>query len=234
MTAGAPPGGVGVGRQHDERDQQRQILGERAPPTAQAGHLEHGLDADQLQRDVGHRGDEPGDRDRQRQLPGAVAAADEVGRGDVAMSVADRPQPRHEHEDDRVEDDRVGHREEAGHCTGGEHRGRHGHERVGGVEVPAEQEPGHPGPELAAAQPPFVQAVQRGAASKPGGPEAEHGDDQEQDDQHGQRDSVDAGGLGDQRHHSSPSMGVESWWLGGGPDGPVGGGFCFRAASTSR
>ena len=59
-----------------------------------AHRLEHRLDADQLQRDVGHRRDDAGDRDQQRQRRRAVAAADEVGRRDVAVPCDDRPQPR--------------------------------------------------------------------------------------------------------------------------------------------
>ena len=89
------------------------------------------------------------------------------------MAVADRPQPRHEDEDDRVEDDRVGHREEAADRAEREHRRRHRDERVGRVEVAAEQEPGDPGAELAPAEAPLVEATpccrprRSGVAMKP-------------------------------------------------------------------
>ena len=129
--------GVGVRRQQHERDQQGQVLGQPVAAATEPDDLEHGLDADQLQRDVGHRRDEAGDRDREREDAGVVAAPHEVGRGDVAVTVADRPQPRHEDEDDRVEDDRVGHREEARDGARREHRRRHRDEGVRRVEVAA-------------------------------------------------------------------------------------------------
>ena len=166
------PRGVGVRRQQHERDQQRQVLGEPVVAAAEPDHVEHGLDADQLQRDVGHRRDEPGDRDGEREDAGVVAAADEVGGRDVAVPVADRPQPRHEDEDDRVEDDRVGHREEPGDRAHREHRRRHRDEGVRRVEVTAEQEPGDPGAELAPAQPPLVERVEGVALLEARGHEA--------------------------------------------------------------
>ena len=61
------PGGVRVGGKHGERDEQRQVLGEQVVATADADDLEHGLDADQLQRDVGHRGQDPGHGDGEGQ-----------------------------------------------------------------------------------------------------------------------------------------------------------------------
>ena len=135
----AQAGVVGVGREDRERDDDRPVAGH-------AHRLEHGLDADQLQRDVGHRRDDAGDGDEQRQRRRAEAAADEVGRGHVAVHVADRPQPDQHEEDDRVDDDRVRHGEEPD-GAGAEDQGRNGDERVGRVEVAAEQEPGDPRPE---------------------------------------------------------------------------------------
>ncbi len=198
--------GVGEGGEHREGDEQRQVARQLAVAPADAGHLEHGLDADELQRDVGHRRHEPGDGDGEREAAVAVAAAHEVGRRHVAVPVAHRPQPRHEDEDDRVEHDRVGHREEPGDGTEREHRGRHRDERVGGVEVAAEQEPGDPGAELAAAEPPLVEAVEVVPPLEPRGHEAEHGDHEEQRDQDAERDAVDVAG-GRQRGrgaHESP------------------------------
>ena len=182
-----------------------QVLGEPVVATTEPDDLEHRLDADQLQRDVGHRRDEPGDRDGEGEAARVVAAPDEVGRRDVAVPVADRPQPRHEDEDDRVEDDRVGHREEPGDRAHREHRRRHRDEGVRRVEVTAEQEPGHPGAELAAAQAPLVEGVEGVALLEPGGHEAEHRDDREQQDQDGERDPVDVRARceGDHRPASS-------------------------------
>ena len=131
-----------------ERDQQRQVLDEPVGvlAAADAHHVQDGLDADELERDVRHRGEDAGDRDRQRQALGAEAAADEVRGGDVAVLVRDRPQPRQEGEDQRVDEDRVRHREEAGRARRVDRR-RDGDEGVRGVEVAAEQEPGDPGAE---------------------------------------------------------------------------------------
>ena len=202
---GSQPGGVGVRRQQHERDQQGQVLGQPVAAATEPDHLEHRLDADQLEGDVGHRRDETGDRDRERQHAGVVAPAHEVGRGDVAVAVADRPQPRHEDEDDRVQDDRVGHREEARDGSGREHRRRHRDEGVRRVEVTAQQEPGHPGAERATAEPPLVERLEGVALLEAGGHEAEHGHDGEEQDQHDQRDPVDAG-VPSERDASGPGL----------------------------
>ena len=169
---------------------------------AQAQHREHGLDADQLQRDVGHGRDDAGDGDGEGQRPAAVPAAHEVRRGDVAVPVRDRPQPAHQQEHDRVQHDRVRHREETAHRSGGPHRGRNGDERVGGVEVAAEQEPGDPGPEAAAAEAPLVQAVQpcRLFPAPPRGKEPQDRDEDEEDDHDGECNAADGPVRNGQRH----------------------------------
>ena len=53
----------------------------------------HHLHADELKRDIGHRRDDAGDGDRQRQRAVSEAAAHEIGSGDVALCFGDRPQP---------------------------------------------------------------------------------------------------------------------------------------------
>ena len=169
--------GVGVGREQRERDEQREVLGDDAVAAAEADDLEHRLDADQLQRDVGHRRDEARDGHGEREAARAEPATHEVGRGDVAVPVADRPHPAHEDEDDRVEHDRVGHGEEPGDRAGRPHRRRNRDERVGRVEVTAEQEPGDPGAERAASEAPLVERLHARRAAPPGGPEAHHGDE---------------------------------------------------------
>ena len=194
-------GRVGVRGQHGEGDQQREVLGQQAVP-AETDHLEHGLDADQLQRDVGHRGEDPGDGHGQAQAAGAVPALDDVRGGDVAVTVGHRPHPAEEEEDDRVEHDRVGHGEEAGHRAGRPHGRRHRNEGVRGVEVATEQEPGGDGAEALTAQTPFVQGVQVLRAPPLRGLKAHHGDDREQQDQDDQGHPVDV-------HHSPPRSG----WL---------------------
>ena len=191
----AQPAGVGVGRQDGERDEQRQVLGEPVVALlADPHHLQHDLHADQLEGDVGHRGQDPGQRDGQRERPAVVAALDEVGRRDVPVPVADRPQPGQEQEDDRVDDDRVRHREEADRAAGVQRRG-HRDERVRRVDVAADEEPRDEGAEAAAAQPPLVQAGQVLRAAPARGREAEHGDQQEQEDEDAERDPVHLIGL---------------------------------------
>ena len=183
--------GVRVGREHREREEQRQVLDEPVGVLgADAHHLEDDLDADQLERDVGHRREDAGQRDRQRERPAVVAALDEVGRRDVAVPVADRPQPGQEQEDQRVDHDRVGHGEEADRAAGVQQRG-HRNEGVGRVEVAADQEPGDEGAEPAAAQAPLVEAAHVGGPTPPRGDEAEDRDEQEEEEEDAERDRAD-------------------------------------------
>ena len=66
--------------------------------------------------------------------------------------------------------------------AGAEHQRRHGDEGVGGVEIAAEQKPGHDRAEAAPGQAPFVQQVEV-AARQRDGDKAEHGDQAEQQDE---------------------------------------------------
>ena len=143
-------------------------------PSAADDHLQ----ADQLQRDIGHGRDDAGDGHRQRQPAVAEAAAHEIRRRDVVVLVADVPEPRKHQEQDRIDHDRVGHGEERD-GAGAEGQRRHGDEGVGGVEIAADQEPGDDGAEAPAAEAPFVQLVEVALAPVRGG-EAEPGDEAEQ------------------------------------------------------
>ena len=186
----AQAAGVGVGRQHHEREEERQVLDEPVVAAgADAHHLEHHLHADQLERDVGHRREDAGDRDRGGQRPAVVAALDEVGGRHVAVPVAHRPEPRQEEEDQRVDHDRVRHREEADHAAGVQRRGDRD-ERVGGVDVAADQEERDERAEATSAQTPLVEVVHRLGAPPPRGGEAEHGHQQEQEDEDAEGDAV--------------------------------------------
>ena len=169
----AQPGDVGEDRQHQERDEQRQVLDVGVGGAGVDPHDgEHRLDADELQRDVRHQRQDAGEGHGQRQPAGAVPAPDEVAGRDVVVHPADRPQPGQEDERDRVRHDRVGDREEADRARA-EHQRGHGDERVGGVEVAAEQEPRDERAEAAARQSPLVQvrhvspARRQRAAAKP-------------------------------------------------------------------
>ena len=174
---------VRVGGEDHEGDDQR-------PLALDAHHLQHRADAHELQRDVGHRRDDAGDRDHQRERRRAVAAADEVGRRHVAVLVRHRPQPRRDDERHREDQDRVRDGEEADRADG-EHEAGDGHERVRGVEVAAEQEPGDPAPELAPAEAPLVEVLERLRLAPARRPEAHPRDEREQGDEDDQLDPLD-------------------------------------------
>ena len=216
MTAGARrPRGVGVERQDEEGDEERQVLGDPVAAAADARDLEHGLDADELQRDVGHRREEAGDRHGEGEPARAEPAADEVGGSHVAVPVRRPTTGGHEDEDDRVEHDRVGHGEEAADSAGRPHRGGNGDERVGRVEVAAEQEPRDPRAERPAAEAPLLEALHARRAAPARGPEAGRCDDDEEEDEHGQGDAVDAagvGGRGDREGAGGHRVPSSRWW----------------------
>ncbi len=62
----------------------RSLATQLPPPPTPA--TSNGLDADELQRDVGHRREEAGDRDGQGQAARAGPPVDEVGRRHVAVA----------------------------------------------------------------------------------------------------------------------------------------------------
>ena len=119
----------------------------------------HHLNADKLQRDVRHRRQDAGERNRQRQPAIAEPSAHEVGGGDVAVLVRHRPKPRKHQIQDRVDHDRVRYGEEAERARA-EHQGRHRDEGVGGIKIAADQEPGDQRAEATAAQTPLVQQIE--------------------------------------------------------------------------
>ena len=206
---GAQPGHVRVDRQHEEGDEQRQVLDVGVGRGgADPHHGEHRLDADQLQRDVRHQRQDAGEGHRQRQPAGAVPAADEVAGRDVVVHPGDRPQPGQEDERDGEGHDRVRDREESDRSRA-EHQGGHGDERVGRVEVAAEQEPRDERAEAAARQAPLVQ-VQHVVRSAPARRrEADDRDEQEQDDDDRERRGVDVA------HRAAPSTAPLARWAGG-------------------
>ena len=121
----------------------------------------------------------------------AVAPAHEVGRRHVAVLVRHRPQPRRDDERHREDQDRVRDREEAERADR-EHQPGHGDERVRGVEVTAEQEPGDPAARSCARRAP----TRRGArATSPGASATATkpmpGDEREQGDEDDQLDPLD-------------------------------------------
>src|SRR6266487_3677932 len=130
-----------------ERDDDRQVPGQRVVP-GDAHGLEDRLDAHQLQRDVGHRGDDAGDGDHQGEGRRAEPGPHEVRRGHEAVPVRHRPEAHQDQERHRIDDDRVRDGEEAERAAAEQQRG-HGDERVRGVQVTADEEPGDPAAEVA-------------------------------------------------------------------------------------
>ena len=172
---------VGESRQHRKSRQQRHrhIAQQRHRHVpVQPQRCDHHLHAHQLQRDIGHHRDQSGHGDGQRQAAMAKAPAHKIGGGDVAMLVRHAPQSREGDEHHGIHQGGIGHGKEAGR-TGAEHEGRHGDERVGGIEIAPQQEPCDQGAEAAPAQAPFMQLRQ--VAGAPARPEqAQQGHEHEQ------------------------------------------------------
>ena len=91
------------------------------------------------------------------------------------------PEFRHHHEDDRKDDDRVWQCEEA-NCALGKDQRRDRDERVGGVEITAEQEPGDHAAEPASAEAPLGENTKI-PSTPASGEEADDSHKQEQDDE---------------------------------------------------
>ena len=177
---------VGERGEHAEGDDERQVGRETA-----SGHPErpdHDLDAEELQGDVGERRDDARDGDCERQPPVAESASYEVGRRDVAVLVADVPEPREHQKQQRIDQNGVGNGKER-HRARAEGERRDGDEGVGGIDVAADQKPRDDGAEPSAAEAPLVQKVEV-ALAPPGGGEAEPGDQAEQQNEDDQRSPV--------------------------------------------
>jgi hypothetical protein len=154
-----------------------------------AERADHDLQTDELEGDVRHRRDDPGDSHRQGEPAVAEAPAHEVSCGDVMVLVADVPDPREHQEKDRVSDDRVGHREESDSARA-KGKCRNGNESIGRVEIAADEEPGDDGTEASSAESPLVQQIE--IASAPvGRREAQPGDKAKHRYEDDQGDPVD-------------------------------------------
>ena len=152
---------IGVGGENRKRAEQRQI--DRHPADmggdVKPQRRDHHFDADQLQRDIGHGGDDAGNGDGQRQAAAAEPGAHEIGRRDIAVAVTHRPQPRQHHEQKRPHQNGIRHGEKAG-GPGAEQQRGHRDEGVGGIEIAAEQEPADDAAEAPPAQSPFVELIE--------------------------------------------------------------------------
>ena len=156
----------------------------------EAERADHHLHADKLERDIRHGRQDARERHGEREEPAVETLAHVIGGRHMAALARNRPQPREDQIEDRVDHDRIGHGKEAhGPCP--EDQSRHGNERVGRVEIAAEQEPGDHGPEAAAAEPPFMQQVEVGLA--PARRDEPHpGDEQEQRHEDGRCGEIEA------------------------------------------
>ena len=149
ISAGAAKaGGIGIDGEHEEGGDQRKFAWK---PTAwmAAGH------ADQLQRDIGHRREDAGHGHGDFERARIIAAMHDIGRRHIIIVLRDLPEQRHDREDERKHDDGVRQGEEAEGADRIDER-RHRDDRIGGVKVAADEEPGDPGAELAPAKAPFV------------------------------------------------------------------------------
>ena len=90
-----------------------------------------------------------------------VAAKHKIGGRDVAMFLRDRPQPRQRQVQERIDDDRIGHGKEPEGANGEDNRGNRD-DRVGGIEIAAEQEPGDPTAKTPTSEAPFVDVAEIG------------------------------------------------------------------------
>jgi len=93
--------------------------------------------------------------DRKREHAAVEAVAHEISGGHVTVCVGQRPEPGKHHVKNGVEQDRIRDSEKA-HRTLAKDERRYGNERVGRIEITAEQEPGDDGAEAATAKPPLV------------------------------------------------------------------------------
>ena len=150
---------VGEERENHEGDGDRRMRHD--PLAVEAERQNDLLEADELQRDIGHRRQNAGRRNRKLQPFVAVAAKHKIGGGDVAVFLRDRPQARQGQVEERIDDDRVGHGEEAVGANGEDDRGNRD-DRVGGVEIAPEQEPGDPAAKAPASEAPFVDVAEIG------------------------------------------------------------------------
>ncbi len=186
-SRGAQAALVGEERQYDERDGDRRMRHDPLAREAERGN--DLLEADELERDIGHRRQDAGRRDCKLQSLMAIAAKHKVGGGHVAMLVRDRPEPGQRQVQERIDDDRVGHREEPEGADGEDDRGNRD-DRIGGVEIASEQEPGDPAAEAAASEAPFadVSEIARLPARRD---KAEHRHEGEKEYEYRGRDDVE-------------------------------------------
>jgi hypothetical protein len=176
--------------------------------TARTGGGNDRLQPHQLQRHVGHGGQNAGQRDRQFQPAIAEPRGHHVGGRDLAAGEGIAPEPRVGGEQQHEGQHGVGHREKPD-GAGGEHQGRDREEGVRGGEIAAEQEPGDDRAEAPPAQAPLVQQVEV-AAAPVDRDEPEDGGRHEQRRADGQNRPPHAGGFRSSRPATPVSTAVSA------------------------
>ena len=101
----------------------------------------------------------------------------------------DRPQPRQRQIEERINDDRIGDGEEAVRANRENDRGNRD-DRIGGIEIAPEQEPGDPAAEAPASKAPFVDVAEIGRLPTRR-EEAEHRHEAEKEHEDGGGDDVE-------------------------------------------
>jgi hypothetical protein len=101
------------------------------------------MNSNKLERDIGHQCKDAGECDSDGEPAIAVAARDEVSECDVAMAMAYSPEAGKHHHHVRVGNNRVGNCKEA-HGACAIERSWHCDDRVGGIEIAADEKPCNP------------------------------------------------------------------------------------------
>ena len=109
-----------------------------------------------LQRDIRHERQHAGQGNGYRQPAVSITPGYKICKSYVTMTVTYRPQPRQHHHHVGVSDHGVWHREESQRPTAIE-QGRHRDDRIGGIEIAADQKPCHPRPEASPRQSPLFE-----------------------------------------------------------------------------
>ncbi len=193
---------VRVRGENRERDNQRQIADETR--RIETERTNHHLNTDELQRNVRHRCDNPRHGDRQREHAAVVARVHEVGCGDVAEFLRDRPQLREHDERERIDQDGVRQREEAGSASA-EHKRWNRDERVRRIKIATQQEPRDDRAEATAAEAPFIELSEIGLAPVSGHKAKNRHADKKQDEDEG------CGGV---HHRGLPGVSLGTSWMG--------------------
>src|SRR5215475_611595 len=151
------PARISEGRQDDEGYDERQVARESC--SGNSKRADYDLNTNELKRNVRHGRNDAGDGDRESKPAIAKAAAHEIACRDVAVLVADVPEPRKNQKKNWIDDDCVRYRKE-GDSTRAECERWDCDESVGRIKIAPDEKPRDDGSETPAAESPFVQEVE--------------------------------------------------------------------------